>query len=152
MYNYFQTCVGIPLSNFQEENPIIEQLHEFIEEWDIQNTEGVIEAYKENDNSDLDPLVQELIEFVIGNSDVLKFESSYSGASDQTPVWISYIPVSEVELPEPNAFSFAFSSQKLNASAVAVKEFEEFCAQKMSTELFCALHPYIGLAFNAVTS
>lgn len=152
MYNYFQTCVGIPLSNFRKENTIIEQFHEFIEEWDIQNTEGVIEAYKENDNSNLDLLVQELIEFIIGNSDVLKFNTAYSGSSDQIPFWISYIPASEVELMKPNVCSFAVSSQKLNSSAVAVKEFEDFCAQKMSAELFRTLHPYIGLAFNAVTS
>lgn len=103
MYNYFQTCVGIPLSNFHKEDSLIDELHTFVEEWDIQCIEGLTEAYQESDTSDLDPLVQELIEFVIGNSDVLKFESSYSGASDQTPIWISYTPVSEVELPDPNA-------------------------------------------------
>ena len=149
MYHYFEVCPGIPLTNVRKLAPFVKEVMEVAEELDLANRRDLDEIWDHIETETTNPLVLELFALLRDNADKIKLVSSYSGAGDR-PYWIEYI--TDVEMPAANAFSVAFSSPELVKVAEVVKEFENFCAQKMSAELLTELSDYIGLAFNSVTS
>ena len=149
MYHYFEVCPGIPLANLRKLTPFVKEVVEVIKELELTEIKDLSEIWDIIEAEIDDPLVLELFTLLRDNPDKIKLVSAYSGAGD-IPLWIEYI--TDVEMPKTNAFSVALGSSNLEKVTKVVKEFEDFCSQKMSTELLSKLNNFIGLSFNSVTS
>lgn len=149
MYNYSETCVGIPLTNTKADPQFLRKVTKIIEELELAEYDDIGEVWDEIKDSTSDPVVLELFALLRDNPDKIKLVSGYSGDGDQ-PYWIEY--TTDVTMPVADVCSMATSSATLVAVTEVVREFESFCTQNMSSELLSELSDYIGLAFNAVTS